>query len=273
MIGIKYKGRFGNNMFQYTFGRLLAIKHGYDFMVMDKRKHDDMCENWFEIDRGVKFDKNYSFTNTMNEKKLGFLHENYSDFSNVKKDTIVNGFWQSEKYFIDNEKLVEQFFQKKTKIYINETKHIKFNENLCIIHMRVGDYIKKRKSWILPKDFYIKAMNKMLTFNKNIKFKIVTDTITYAKEQFPNIDIVASSPQADFHRIMQAKYKIISNSSFSWWSAWLGHDTSKITIAPNYWINYGRWDNQVCDPKNLKGKLGDLCWKPSNIKSVRFLYI
>ena len=259
-------------MFQYAFGRLLAIKCGYEFMVVGKvakRKHDNICKNWFDLKRGVDFNKEHLFTNTLKEKKHGVLLKNYSNLSDVKKDTIVSGFWQSEKYYIDNEKLVEQFFQKKTKIYINKTKHIKFNENLCIIHMRVGDYIKKNQSWILPKDFYIKAMNKMLTFNKNIKFKIVTDTITYAKEQFQNIEIVASSPQADFHRIMQAKYKIISNSSFSWWPAWLGHNTSNITIAPEYWINYG----QVYDPTNLKVELGDLRWWPLNIKSKRFLYI
>ena len=257
-------------MFQYAFGRLLAIKCGYDFTVISRnQEHYNMCENWFELDRGVKFDKHYPWANTITERECGSLLENYSDFSNVKKDTIVNGYWQSEKYFIDNEKLVEHFFQKKTEIYINETKHIKFDENLCIIHMRVGDYRCPAHNWILPKDFYIKAMHKMSTFNKNIKFKIVTDTIEYAKEHFPDIDVVSSSSQADFHRIMQAKYKIISNSSFSWWAAWLGHDTCNITIAPEYWHNHG----QVCDPTNLKGELGDLCWFPANIKSKRFLYL
>lgn len=271
MIGIKYTGRFGNNMFQYAFGRLMAIKLGYDFMVTDEIKHDIMCKDWFAIDRGVKFNKHYSFTNIIKEIKPGVLLENYSDFSNVKKDTLIKGYWQSEKYFIGNEKLVEQFFQKKTEKYINETKHIKFDENLCIIHMRVGDYLKH--NWILPKDYYIKAMNRMLTFNKNLKFAIVTDTTSYAKHSFPNIDVISLSPQADFHRIMQAKYKIISNSSFSWWAAWLGHDASNITIAPERWINYTRWDDYVCDPNKINEKLGELCWKPLNIKSKRFLYI
>lgn len=41
----------------------------------------------------------------------------------------------------------------------------------------------------------------------------------------------------DMFLLSKCKHNVISNSSFSWWGAWLNEDKSKITIAPSTWIN------------------------------------
>ena len=77
-----------------------------------------------------------------------------------------------------------------------------------------------------------------------------------AEKYFPDDDIVASDEKTDFKHIKDAKYKIISNSSFSWWAAWLGLPESSAVVAPAKWLNYNL--NKKREKEN-KAKPG---WSP-----------
>jgi hypothetical protein len=49
------------------------------------------------------------------------------------------------------------------------------------------------------------------------------------------IEIVASGTMLDdFLGFMSCEHKIISNSTFAWWAAFLG-ETGAVTLAPNRW--------------------------------------
>ena len=44
-----------------------------------------------------------------------------------------------------------------------------------------------------------------------------------------------NNPLADFYLLSRCAHFVIANSSFSWWSAWLGHDEDAIIYAPSPW--------------------------------------
>jgi hypothetical protein len=86
---------------------------------------------------------------------------------------------------------------------------------------------------------YIQAAINEFT-DKEYNFLIISDDVPYCKEVFPESDnIRISSGENDFEDLCLmslADHNIISNSSFSWWGAYLNKNENKKVIAPSDWF-------------------------------------
>lgn len=230
-------GRLGNQMFQYA--TLLGIKHkkGYDILLDKQNLYQSMLMNTFDL-KGCDIVENEDilFNSTYCENCHCF------DFNvlEVENDTNLRGYFQTEKYFHHCKDLVKKEFTFKDQI-LNEVDLFlrPYNEqNLVSIHVRRTDYLVYTNIHARCDMFYYQqAIEK---FNDpNTLFVVVSDDIAWCKENFKMENVIFSSGSYDFDLCLQSKcdHHIISNSTFSWWGAWLGHNTNKKIIAPEKWFN------------------------------------
>jgi hypothetical protein len=107
------------------------------------------------------------------------------------------------------------------------------------------DY-KGNNELFLQRDYWINAINHMLSINPNMQFLVITENPEVAKEMLPELEynIYHFDVGKDYSIIKNAKWLILSNSSFAFFPAWTS-DTVRMIIAPKYWarhnVSNGYW--------------------------------
>jgi hypothetical protein len=146
----------------------------------------------------------------------------------IPKSAIFDGYYQNAKlydYLLSNPGLLPKLTK------FSGTNINKINlDTTCAITVRLTDYLKYPEIFgNFPYDFYSKAMQDIsLNFGIN-NFDLYSDDIKLAQRLLAN---VASSnffinpnktknAMTDFVNISKYKFKIIANSSFSWWAAFI----------------------------------------------------
>lgn len=172
---------------------------------------------------------------------------------------IYRGYFQSEKYFKHNRSLILDLFSlpQEDLDYIN-SKYSKIMENKTIsIHIRRGDYLKFQNHHpLLTPEYYLKAINLILSKDKVNNYIVFSDDIEWCKSIFgdnEDIHYIENEPDyIDLYLMSKCTHNIIANSTFSWWGAWLNQTPNKIVVAPNTWFGSARKDLDTSDllPKN-----------------------
>ena len=116
------------------------------------------------------------------------------------------------------------------------------------VHIRRGDYLSEsymsERGIDLPKSYYVDAINLIKGRIKNPFFIFLSDDPLWAVDNFQEIEpkiVSTNSMQVDLAIMTLCEVGVISNSSFSWWGAYL-MDERELVIAPKYW--YG-WKQQI----------------------------
>lgn len=208
-------GRLGNQLFQIAATVALAVRNNDDYVFPP----------W-------TYEPNFSLINCFSSKinNTDRYVETSFTYSPIpyRPNMDLEGFFQSEKYFEDQQGLIRSLFNPKLNFGIKY--------DYAAIHVRHGDYINlKREYNQLTMPYYNQAM-KMINAKNYIIF---SDDINWCKANFKGNNIVFSegkSPAEDLALMMACEHQIIANSSFSWWGAWLNKNPSKIVIAPQNWF-------------------------------------
>ena len=267
MIIIKLKGGLGNQLFQYAFGRLIALRRGED-LKLDKDILGQRGDTYraygldnFNIraeiasrEEVLKVKYPYGLISKalrfFKAKFLRIFHIGFEARMLKTKAKYLEGFFQSYKYLESiRRELLEEFSLKENISLKYGDLLSEFNSlNSVALHIRRGDYVNnpatKKAHFICDLSYYQKAINlikeKLNEKNLTPKFFVFSDDINWAKENFKLFDFIfVSRPEfldpEELILMSKAKHNIISNSSFSFWSAWLNNNPEKIVIAPALW--------------------------------------
>ncbi|MCC6323473.1 alpha-1,2-fucosyltransferase [Candidatus Nomurabacteria bacterium] len=277
MIIVRLSGGMGNQMFQYAIGRALSIRHNVplklDTTFLNHRikmphflRPNFNFRNFdldvFNIQAEIAQPSEISFWNRpilsgpvmlvidAILRKLAFIpgweKGPFFDKSilDLGPNTYLQGFWQSQKYFIDIASQIRKDFTLKDPIS-QATKNMQLEinntESLCV-HLRRthggGGYHSK-----YDMDYYNKGIKYISEKKKIEKIFVFSDDIVWCKENikfdYPTIfvdrDCEGKKGEGDLFLMSQCKNFVIPNSTFSWWGAWLSESRDKIVVTPKDW--------------------------------------
>ncbi len=274
MIVTKMTGGLGNQMFQYAAGLSASLRLKTELYIDNVQSINDRTHSYnlsvFDIKADILPASDISVNGrevSVKGKKLFYYKQekfNYDkSFEHIADNTYIDGFFQSEKFFIGIEKRLAQDF---TLLKPAEGKNasmldmIKSCESVSL-HIRRGDYFDNWKNRLFHGvnlfGYYKKALKIMNEKLKNPVYFIFSDDPSWVKKNFTGIkepvtvDINDSSNGHEDLRLMSAcRHNIIANSTFSWWGAWLNGNPDKTVIAPKKWFNNPFVDTSDVIPKS-----------------------
>lgn len=268
MIVVALQGGIGNQMFQYAAGKSLAF-HLNDNVVYDISAYKYDKYRQFDLSG---FNLNLNFLSSLNRYKIFFLKkmglsswsiyieqnaEFNHDFYQFKKNTYLNGYFQSENYFSNIESIIRKDFD-----FILQPHPLQkeiLQTNSVSIHFRRGDYCTNTNTFethgICSIEYYLNAIKYIKTKINNPSFFIFSDDITWVKSNLKISEPVYYvsgnnlSSYTEMGLMSICQNNIIANSSFSWWAAWLNKNSEKTIIAPEFWFKDLHFQNNDIVPK------------------------
>lgn len=165
----------------------------------------------------------------------------------IKKNIRLNGYFQSDKYFKSNINYIKDFFSPNNEILSKlKSNYSNLTENSVACHIRLGDYtiLQNHHLNLHKTEYYSNALNQV----EVDKVVVFSDDIQTAKKlnlkSNKSISFVqTSSDIEDLYLMSLFKNIIISNSTFSWWAAWLNRLDSKIIFYPDKWFGQLKENN------------------------------
>ena len=156
----------------------------------------------------------------------------------------ISGYFQNEKYFSEyRDRILKLFKPRRQDLeYIkSKYKYILDDPKSVSVHLRYYYAEKPDEDTFVQYDreYFTKAM---ALFPKDSLFVVMSDNIDFARRNIPTdrgrVVFIENEPfYIDFFLQTLCKHNIISNSTFSWWGAWLNENSSKIVVRPRVWLS------------------------------------
>lgn len=275
MICVRLMGGLGNQMFQYAFGRSLAAGSGTE-LVLDV--------GWFATETRTPPHRRYSLdcfrlesrTVSLSERQITAIEcatkpplgsllawtvpllglprlrvirqqaATYeAAFASAPDNTLLVGYWQSERYFEPAADVVRRDFT-----FAGEPPELSgeiLDSAAVGVHVRRGDYAAPGSTHdyhgTLDPGYYDAAIAHVAGRVRVERIFVFSDDPEWARRAL-HFDLptthVGEMGYADWQEMQLlslCRHQVIANSSFSWWAAWLNDHPEKIVVAPKRWFS------------------------------------
>ena len=282
MIIIEIKGGLGNQMFQYALGKHLSLKRGvelkFDLRYLQEKQREtehvkrDFELNKFNIKTGIATEVDLKIVEGRKNKfdfllpyyKRTIVKEKTKKFDKkiflTSDNSLLKGYWQSEKYFQDIESILRKdfiFCKEYDEDYFLQMKKKIETTNSVSLHFRRGDYINdpiaNKYHGVCSLEYYLKSIQTIASKIECPEFFVFSDEIQWVKNNLKTdlpihfIENSCEESHSDFRLMSICKHNIIANSSYSWWAAWLNANRKKIVIVPQKWFATPRLQSKTND--------------------------
>ncbi len=242
-------------MFQYAALSSIARERGYDFCIPPSSAQNLATDH--QLLAAFKLPRLNCIGWHLNAPRLSETSFFYDPlFANSCKNHVdIGGYFQSEKYFAAYADQVRSDFTFHSAFHDEAVKNLQSIGGKAVsLHIRRGDYVNLQdKHPLCTLAYYEEAL---ATVPDYLPILIFSDDIGWCRHQplFQNRRFRFSEGRSnimDLCLMSLCEHHIISNSSFSWWGAWLSVNPDKIVITPKNWFgpSYAHMDTRDLIPE------------------------
>ena len=268
MISIQLMGGLGNQMFQICVALACSIQYSMKLVIP---YHSDMGYRRMYWDSFFKEMVEYTTENPENQMTDANVMNmpvyiekqfKYCPIPDFKGGSIrLSGYFQSFKYFEafqENILKILNIENKKKEVLTKYSELFDSSGETVSIHFRLGDYKALRHYHpIMNYEYFEASLDHIMRTNRVTRViyiceeednAYVESKIQLLKSKHPveYVKVEDSIPDYDQMLIMACcHHNIISNSSFSWWGAYLNDSASKVVCYPSVW--FGEYFEHVFD--------------------------
>ena len=187
------------------------------------------------------------------------------DFERLPDNVYLDGYWQSERYFASVADIIRTEFSLDVKMRGRnaEIAHKITTTESISVHVRRGDYVTDPSIasvyQVCGAEYFHHCMELIVKDFPAAHFFIFSDDQEWVRSnlspKFRALVVDYIGPEKavyDLSLMSMCRHNIISNSSFSWWGAWLNANPGKIVYAPLRWFRKEGMEEQSPVPTSWR---------------------
>ncbi len=245
IYSVVLQGGLGNRLFQIASIYGLSCSHQSQFVVRNEYCHSNShsSRTYERFYRPFFSERQYAFEKYVEPQ---FAALSYREISFRDKNTLFEGFFQSERYFLAVRKKIAKLFGP-TRSELREIKQRHGNlEQTIFLHVRLGDYIGNALHEIDLSDYYLDCLEDVHSKFPWARVLVSTDDEDRCMEALPFLKRYDFLKEDDEVMALYTLSRcglggICANSTFSWWAAWLNRSPEKQVYLPDTWLNDSRY--------------------------------